>query len=617
MANGVLIARPPADCKWARILVRRVVDDYYVEFKTDWHSDDAVRQQRRATFDAIVQIVKAHHATYDQTHKRWLIRGSAAAREILTATCGLGFSYDATGNEHFFLATAPQPHAAGPSVVTNSMSIGAWPSGQGHNNFPVPPSSWQASSVWQGSQPVGVWTASQFSGYQPPAGLNGLPYSQPVSWPCCQPTTSSPAPCTASSSHLPGGHCQSATQVSWRAASQAGSVSANGFVPDHGSGNVLQRDPREYYGASQVIWPAASQASPAIATGFLPAPGLGNVFHQDVRVPISFTPSQPSAGDAIPPQTGMPPAPVLIESSQSRAGADCRTLTSPSAKRRRSERTIAPTMQNEAGPAAEGETRNTTELSDDENMADVLEAVRAAEAAAAAVRARPTAAAEDVEATQAVEDARRPEAIATSEPGTDVNDANRPEVIAAPASAVEETQNPDVAEIANVGEDADASEAVVAAEAPATAPVLGDTSASAAAMEVAQAVDAARASAENEVTGASELAEAEAAEVTTTVGATTEEAEASASAVSMRSDDKVSKREVVPEPDANSTAALPISTGSSMPECTICMDAIVGTVFVPCGHMCACRACGERLAKKPCPVCRKKIKRVQRFFMSV
>lgn len=50
------------------------------------------------------------------------------------------------------------------------------------------------------------------------------------------------------------------------------------------------------------------------------------------------------------------------------------------------------------------------------------------------------------------------------------------------------------------------------------------------------------------------------------------------------------------------------------PECAICMDSAAATVFVPCGHMAACVACGERLAKKPCPVCRKKIKKVQRVF---
>jgi len=73
-------------------------------------------------------------------------------------------------------------------------------------------------------------------------------------------------------------------------------------------------------------------------------------------------------------------------------------------------------------------------------------------------------------------------------------------------------------------------------------------------------------------------------------------------------------------PSCGDTAAAPAAVaeteGGGLRECTICMDAAVETVFVPCGHMAACRACGEKLGKKPCPVCRKKIKIVQRFYMS-
>jgi len=49
-------------------------------------------------------------------------------------------------------------------------------------------------------------------------------------------------------------------------------------------------------------------------------------------------------------------------------------------------------------------------------------------------------------------------------------------------------------------------------------------------------------------------------------------------------------------------------------ECTICMDSAVETVFVPCGHMVACSACGEQFKKKACPICRKKVKQVVRAF---
>eukprot|EP01026_Neomeris_dumetosa_P055541 TRINITY_DN5055_c0_g1_i1.p1 TRINITY_DN5055_c0_g1~~TRINITY_DN5055_c0_g1_i1.p1 ORF type:complete len:346 (-),score=29.68 TRINITY_DN5055_c0_g1_i1:245-1282(-) len=37
--------------------------------------------------------------------------------------------------------------------------------------------------------------------------------------------------------------------------------------------------------------------------------------------------------------------------------------------------------------------------------------------------------------------------------------------------------------------------------------------------------------------------------------------------------------------------------------CVICMEARCDAVFVPCGHMCCCYACGERMNRR-CPVCR-------------
>lgn len=49
-------------------------------------------------------------------------------------------------------------------------------------------------------------------------------------------------------------------------------------------------------------------------------------------------------------------------------------------------------------------------------------------------------------------------------------------------------------------------------------------------------------------------------------------------------------------------------------ECAICMDAPKCVVFVPCGHMAACAACGEKMRRKPCPVCREKVKIVQKIY---
>lgn len=38
------------------------------------------------------------------------------------------------------------------------------------------------------------------------------------------------------------------------------------------------------------------------------------------------------------------------------------------------------------------------------------------------------------------------------------------------------------------------------------------------------------------------------------------------------------------------------------PECVICMSADSDIIFVPCGHLCSCKTCGDRLDK--CCICR-------------
>merc|ERR1719245_2492132 len=48
--------------------------------------------------------------------------------------------------------------------------------------------------------------------------------------------------------------------------------------------------------------------------------------------------------------------------------------------------------------------------------------------------------------------------------------------------------------------------------------------------------------------------------------------------------------------------------------CKICMDAEVGVVFLPCGHLCCCVNCAPAL--KDCPVCRCKIQGTVRTFLS-
>ena len=48
--------------------------------------------------------------------------------------------------------------------------------------------------------------------------------------------------------------------------------------------------------------------------------------------------------------------------------------------------------------------------------------------------------------------------------------------------------------------------------------------------------------------------------------------------------------------------------------CTVCMDATIETVFIPCGHQTCCRTCAEGLGQ--CPMCRQEIQQCVRTFVS-
>ncbi|XP_076818309.1 E3 ubiquitin-protein ligase XIAP-like isoform X2 [Clavelina lepadiformis] len=49
-------------------------------------------------------------------------------------------------------------------------------------------------------------------------------------------------------------------------------------------------------------------------------------------------------------------------------------------------------------------------------------------------------------------------------------------------------------------------------------------------------------------------------------------------------------------------------------KCKICLDRIADVVFVPCGHLCSCTECAQALRK--CPICRMKIEKSIRTYMS-
>ncbi|XP_076818324.1 E3 ubiquitin-protein ligase XIAP-like isoform X2 [Clavelina lepadiformis] len=49
-------------------------------------------------------------------------------------------------------------------------------------------------------------------------------------------------------------------------------------------------------------------------------------------------------------------------------------------------------------------------------------------------------------------------------------------------------------------------------------------------------------------------------------------------------------------------------------KCKICLDQMADVVFVPCGHLCSCTECAQALRK--CPICRMKIEKSIRTYMS-
>jgi len=62
-----------------------------------------------------------------------------------------------------------------------------------------------------------------------------------------------------------------------------------------------------------------------------------------------------------------------------------------------------------------------------------------------------------------------------------------------------------------------------------------------------------------------------------------------------------------PHPDAEETM------------CVVCFDAHKDHIIVPCGHMCVCASCAEKLTKTrtpTCPVCREPIIQTMKVFCS-
>jgi hypothetical protein len=64
-------------------------------------------------------------------------------------------------------------------------------------------------------------------------------------------------------------------------------------------------------------------------------------------------------------------------------------------------------------------------------------------------------------------------------------------------------------------------------------------------------------------------------------------------------------------------SALGESSKRAMGECCICLERTASDrllAFVPCGHKCVCGGCADGLVRKPCPICRKKVREVLRVY---
>ena len=82
---------------------------------------------------------------------------------------------------------------------------------------------------------------------------------------------------------------------------------------------------------------------------------------------------------------------------------------------------------------------------------------------------------------------------------------------------------------------------------------------------------------------------------------------AAAAAAKFTADIKASADKAVAEAAAAAAAA------NEEKLCVVCLDAAKAVVFVPCGHVQCCTACGERVGA--CPLCRAAITTRQRVFL--
>lgn len=81
------------------------------------------------------------------------------------------------------------------------------------------------------------------------------------------------------------------------------------------------------------------------------------------------------------------------------------------------------------------------------------------------------------------------------------------------------------------------------------------------------------------------------------------------------------EKKPAPVPSAPSAPSAPPEPTPEKPvdECRICFATVQDSAFVPCGHICCCLPCAERISnsgQKTCPVCRAAIEKVIKLYKS-
>ena len=61
---------------------------------------------------------------------------------------------------------------------------------------------------------------------------------------------------------------------------------------------------------------------------------------------------------------------------------------------------------------------------------------------------------------------------------------------------------------------------------------------------------------------------------------------------------------------------LPEIASEERDQCKICFHYKINTVLIPCGHLCICSDCSEKLTKKVCPVCNTSVQMVVKTYQT-